>query len=255
MKLTIFTSNHPRHNYLIELLSSSCTELFVIQESKKKINSGSNLFTINKYFENVKKSEIKYFGDNFNFKNKNIYIKKIEANMLSKINLENINNFLKSDLYIVFGSSFIKDDLIEFLIENKAINIHMGISPFYRGSGCNFWAMYDDNPHLVGATIHYISKELDGGDILYHAISNLKNDIYDYPMSTVMSAFESLNYKIKSKKIFKLNTITQDNNKLKRLSKNKDFNEKIVSNFFSKKINLESKSFDLNLFHNPYVYG
>ncbi len=89
MKLTIFTSNHPRHNYLIELLSSSCTELFVIQESKKKINSGSNLFTINKYFENVKKSEIKYFGNNFNFKNKNIYIKKIEANMLSKINLEN----------------------------------------------------------------------------------------------------------------------------------------------------------------------
>lgn len=255
MKLTIFTSNHPRHNYLIELLSRSCTELFVIQESKKKINSGSNSITINKYFENVKKSEMKYFGNKFNFKNKNIYIKKIEANMLNRINLENINNFLKSDLYIIFGCSFIKNDLIEFLIENKAINIHMGISPFYRGSGCNFWAMYDDNPHLVGATIHYISKELDGGDILYHAISNLKSDIYDYPMSTVMSAFESLNSKIKSKNIFKLNTITQDKNKLKRLSKKRDFNEKIVSNFFSKKINPESKNFDLNLFHNPYVYG
>ena len=52
-------------------------------------------------------------------------------------------------------------NLINFLIKKKTINIHMGISPYYRGSDCNFWAMYDNNLHLVGGTVHLISKGLD----------------------------------------------------------------------------------------------
>ena len=72
---------------------------------------------------------------------------------------------LSSDIYIVFGASFIKGWLVDFLIKNKAINIHMGLSPYYRGSSCNFWAMYDNNPNYVGATIHYLSKGLDSGEI------------------------------------------------------------------------------------------
>ena len=47
----------------------------------------------------------------------------------------------------------------------------MGISPYYRGTDCNFWALYDNNSHLVGSTIHYLSKGIDSGPILYHAIS------------------------------------------------------------------------------------
>ena len=33
------------------------------------------------------------------------------------------SEFLNSDFYVVFGSSYIKGQLIEFLIEKKAINI------------------------------------------------------------------------------------------------------------------------------------
>ena len=38
MKITLFTSNKNRHNYLINLLSDVCDELFVVQE-------GSTIFT------------------------------------------------------------------------------------------------------------------------------------------------------------------------------------------------------------------
>ena len=80
-------------------------------------------------------------------------IKQGDLNSLEK----DLNFALKSDLFIVFGSSFIKNEwLINFLIK-KAINIHMGLSPFYKGSSCNFWALYD-NPEHVGATIHYLSR-------------------------------------------------------------------------------------------------
>ena len=54
-----------------------------------------------------------------------------EINKVEKISLV---NFLKSDLYIIFGASYIKGWLAKFLIKKRAINIHMGISPYYRGS-------------------------------------------------------------------------------------------------------------------------
>ena len=39
---------------------------------------------------------------------------------------ESLFEALSSDLYIIFGSSFIKGWLIDYLIEKRAINIHMG---------------------------------------------------------------------------------------------------------------------------------
>ena len=55
---------------------------------------------------------------------------------------------------------------MDFLVKKKTINIHMGVSPYYRGTDCNYWTLVDDNPHLVGATIHMISKGLDSDQIL-----------------------------------------------------------------------------------------
>ena len=81
-----------------------------------------------------------------------------DLNHLKKADLK---DFLESDIYVVFGSSYIKGFLVDFLIKRKAINIHMGLSPYYRGADCNFWALQDDNPHYVGATIHLLSKGLD----------------------------------------------------------------------------------------------
>ena len=83
------------------------------------------------------------------------------------------------------------------MVKQKAINIHAGISPYYRGTDCNFWALYDGNPHLVGSTIHLLSKGLDSGPILYHAMSNIKTSPFEYTMSSVKSAFHSIAEKIK----------------------------------------------------------
>ena len=58
---------------------------------------------------------------------------------LNYLNLNNLKKFLSSDIYIVFGSSYIKGKLVDFLIK-KAINIHMGVSPYW-GCDCNFWAL------------------------------------------------------------------------------------------------------------------
>ena len=93
---------------------------------------------------------------------------------------ENLLSDFKGDIYLVYGSSIYKKTLGRFFSKKKAINIHVGVSPYYRGTDCNFWALYDGNPHLVGSTIHFLSKRLDSGPILYHAMSNNKTNAFDY---------------------------------------------------------------------------
>ena len=70
----------------------------------------------------------------------------------------------------MFGPSYIKGDLIDILVNKNSINIHMGVSPYYRSSSCNFWAMNNKDYEHVGSTIHMLSKGSDSGDMLFHAL-------------------------------------------------------------------------------------
>ena len=171
---------------------------------------------------------------------------------LNQCSKNSLSDFLKSDIYVVFGSSYIKGELVDFLVKQKAINIHAGISPYYRGTDCNFWALYDGNPHLVGSTIHLLSKGLDSGPILYHAMSNIKTSPFEYTMSSVKSAFHSIAEKIKDNSILKIKPIIQDKSKELRYSKKNDFNEEIVKKYFEKDINLNQNKFDNHLLKEPF---
>jgi methionyl-tRNA formyltransferase len=135
-------------------------------------------------------------------------------------------------LIIIFGSSYIKGDLIDKLVGKKAINIHMGISPYYRGSSCNFWALYDKKPELVGATIHYISKGLDSGKVLFHALPKpAKINSFVLGMQAVWATQESLIEKIMNNELFDLKPIQQNKNLEIRYSKNAEFTDEIASNY------------------------
>ena len=261
MKITLFTSNQNRHNYLVNLLSNNCDELFVVQENRTifpGIVSGYYPASeiMKKYFKNVINAQSKIFGNShINSKNKNIHLFPLQSGDLNKCSIDTLSDFLKSDVYVVFGSSYIKGDLVDFLVKNKALNIHMGVSPYYRGTDCNFWALYDDNPHLVGATIHMLSKGLDSGSMLYHAMSNIKTNPFEYTMSTVKAAFHSIAERIKDKSNFEIEPIVQDKSKEVRYSKKIEFNEQVVKNYFTKNIDLNSKQFEKSLLKEPFFFN
>ena len=258
MKITLFTSNENRHNYFINLLSEVSDEFYVIQECVtifEGVNSGHYQIssTIKKYFENVNNAQSKLFGNLYvKNKKKNIKILPMTFGDLNEFSMNSLSDFLKSDVYVVFGSSYIRGELVDFLIKQKAINVHAGVSPYYRGTDCNFWALYDNNPHLVGATIHLLSKGLDSGPILYHAMSNLKTNPFEYTMSTVKSAFHSIAERIKDGSIFTIKPAVQDKIKEVRYSKKSEFTDEVVKEYFGKKIDLNSKKFDNTLLKEPF---
>ena len=89
-------------------------------------------------------------------------------------------------------------------MRNYFINLHLGLSPYYRGSSCNFWALYDQNPAYVGATIHLLSKGLDSGDMLFHCLPRLaKGDTaFDFTMRSVFVAQQGLVEMVKQIKLY-----------------------------------------------------
>ena len=258
MKITLFTSNKNRHNYLINLLAEVSNELYVVQECGtifpgKVPGHYQASPTMKKYFENVNNAQSKLFGNSYvNNNKKNIKIFSMLSGDLNQCSMDLLSDFLKSDVYIVFGSSYIKGELVDFLVKQKAINIHAGVSPYYRGTDCNFWALFDNNPHLVGSTIHLLSKGLDSGSMLYHAMSNLKLNPFEYTMSTVKSAFHSIAERIKDGSIFAIKPLAQDKVKEVKYSKKIEFSEEVVKEYFKKKIDLNSKKFDNSLLKDPF---
>lgn len=251
IKITLFTADQRRHNYLINLLSKIDCNLFVVQEKKKSsknLNIKSKL--IKKYFSKVEIAEKKVFKKTKMINN----IKLFKASRgLNNYNLKDLSQFLKSDLYIVYGSSLIKSKLIKFLIKKKAINIHLGIAPQYRGRDCNFWALYDDKPELVGATIHLISDKVDKGNLLYHAVTKNMQNPYFYSMSAAKSAFKSLKDKIIDRSIFKIKPRKQSKINQIRLTKSDDFNEIIVKKFMNKKFKRKKIKFNKKKYKDLFI--
>lgn len=244
MKITVFTSNQPRHLSLIEQLTEIADECYAIVETKTVIPQQVDGFfnkskVFQQYFSNVIESEKKIFGSlRLSNKIQNLIIQRGDLNYLDRSTLKPA---LDSDIYIIFGSSFIKGWLIDYLISKNAINIHMGISPYYRGSACNFWALYDYNPHLMGATIHMLSKGLDSGEILYHVAPTTKNcsNPFDFSMMSVKSAHESLAKLIFNGELYKYRSVKQNTSLEVRYSKNSDFTEMVAKEFLDRNISID----------------
>ncbi len=242
MKITLFTSNQPRHIALVNRLAKVCKNLFVVMECKTVFPGAVQDFfkkteVMKRYFSHVINAEQRIFGD-LSFIDPGIHVLPIRGGDLSLLDRSALTQALQSDIYIVFGSSYIKGWLIDFLTERKALNIHMGVSPYYRGSSCNFWALYDNRPELVGATIHYLSKGLDSGPMLYHALPMLRECLtpFEYTMRAVISAHISLVRHIEDGDIFGLQAVQQNKSLELRYSKHADFTDDVALEFLNRNL-------------------
>lgn len=70
------------------------------------------------------------------------------------------------DLLICYGSSLIRSELLD-VFSGRFINAHLGLSPYYRGSGTNFWCLVNGEPECFGATFMYIDAGIDTGKIIH----------------------------------------------------------------------------------------
>ena len=76
--------------------------------------------------------------------------------------LEKIN----PDLILVYGTSIIKGEIIS-RFNGRILNVHLGLSPYYRGSGTNYFPFVNNEPEYCGATYMFLDAGIDTGQIIH----------------------------------------------------------------------------------------
>ncbi len=96
---------------------------------------------------------------------------------------------LKPDFLISYNYKFIIKKEVLDLLRNKAINLHISLLPYNKGSNPNIWSFLEDTPK--GVTIHLIDEGLDTGDIVVQ-----KELHVDENRETLKSSYEFLHTEI-----------------------------------------------------------
>ncbi|HWE44861.1 MAG TPA: formyl transferase [Caulobacteraceae bacterium] len=74
---------------------------------------------------------------------------------------------LAPDLICVSGTRMIKAPVFDTRPPRGLLNLHTGISPFYRGGpNCTLWCLSNAEPQFVGATIHELDPGIDSGRLI-----------------------------------------------------------------------------------------
>lgn len=181
MKVIILTGSETRHEFFrkyisndprINVLSTYCEGTERSLENRVKGNEGSTLLE-HLHVQARSQAEIDFFGSSISHmsdKSNPVFIKKGGIND-EKIVSEIIGQ--EPDLLVCYGSSLVKSNLLN-VFEGRFLNVHLGLSPYYRGSGTNVWPLINNEPEMVGATFMYIDAGIDTGKIIHQ----IKADIF-----------------------------------------------------------------------------
>ncbi len=87
----------------------------------------------------------------------------------------NLIKKISPDLIILGGAGIVKYNILR-LPKIGTINSHPGLIPIYRGCTNVEWALYNNGP--VGATCHFVTEEIDWGDIIIQKEMDIKSKTY-----------------------------------------------------------------------------
>jgi len=173
--IVIITSNSIRHNYF-KLLFAANNDINVLKTyvesdsefkltlTKPKLSDLDN--DVAMHFDARSNSEYDFFSDVVNLfedKSNSVFISKGDINKENFVN--DIVN-LRPDLIVTYGCSIIRSKLLTYFNE-QIINVHLGLSPYYFGSGTNFHCLVNNEFQFQGYTFMYLDKGIDTGKIIH----------------------------------------------------------------------------------------
>jgi methionyl-tRNA formyltransferase len=235
MSVTVFTRDSARHIALVNKLATVSNAVHaVIESSPPSVNAPPKSPVMTEYFSRVQQAEDHFFGSGITLDSR-VNTQLIAPGQLNQLTPQQLQAALETDYVVVFGSSYIKGWLADALIAKNAVNLHMGISPQYRGSACNFWALFDNNPQFVGATIHRLAKSLDAGSVIQHVRPEFTGqNLFHFSMQAVATGHDALAALILNNKLQTVIPEPQDQQLEIRYSKNADFSDEVAASFLKR---------------------
>ncbi len=253
----ILTGDHPRHKFLVNSFCKIFKEItWIIQKREQIIPEINKDLSIEFqklekiHFEKRKKAEDEFFINNvdYNIDNSVKEIIKINQEDLFNGKLNIILDSKKIELFISYGCSKIPNKVLD-KISGYKWNVHGGLSPWYRGAITHFWPSYMLEPEYTGMTLHELTSNIDGGNVIHQSISELNPDdgIHQNACRVVRSFSNELptlihhNFK-RNKKINAIKQISTGRIWTKKMWS--PLNLKLIYHFYDDKINkycLENK--------------
>lgn len=188
LKIVVLTTKLPEDIWLINAIADVCQIEGIIFPNGQRYQEYGLMYILKKRLRRVgffalanqallvlyrflfeRRKDKRAFNEIFRSKPSD-YIEKenIDTIEVKDVNSDEVRDFIKSknpQLVVVSGAPLLSQQIIE-VAEGRIINLHPGFSPQYRGRyGC-FWPIYNREPELVGATVHYVDSGIDTGAIL-----------------------------------------------------------------------------------------
>jgi folate-dependent phosphoribosylglycinamide formyltransferase PurN len=119
------------------------------------------------HFDLRKSKEEEYFGGNERIRYEDVpaYVNLHRQHLNSEVACSFIYG-LEPDVVLVYGGPLIKTQLLA-ACPPATINLHAGLSPWYRGAATLFWPLYMQEPEKLGVTLHVINEKVDDGPIIH----------------------------------------------------------------------------------------
>jgi len=237
MKIIILTHNTDRHYYFCNQIIEKTGGVVGVITGAKLVNRGRyekfirKIKNIRYYLKNrfintlflsygkkllkeKKIAEKKFFEgakEHFYNKHKELLLESLTPKYRS-INSDYYISIIKKkkpDIIVVMGTSLIGKEIISSA--KFVINMHTGLSPYYRGGNTNLWPFIEKDFGYFGVTIHLMSLGIDSGNIIFTNRPIISKDD-NYGTINSKSIILGIDLMIKSIKLIennKMNSIAQ----------------------------------------------
>jgi len=196
-RVALLTGDGLRHRFVAQRLAQSTDLIAVISEAKSSIMPQSQLLEsderriVERHFAERDQVEQQMLGDTLKFPDTEM-LRPANGTINSTGTLAWLQA-LNPDFVLLYGSSIIKPPLLDYY-DGRMINIHLGLSPYYRGSGTNFWPLVSREPECIGATIHLAAQDVDAGAILAQVrpAAEITDRAHELGTKTIIAALDLL---------------------------------------------------------------
>ncbi len=164
--VVLLTGNQRRHRWVARRLASDLRLVGVVSEGKfspAEPPPGEDRDVVARHFQERDEAEQRLLGDP-----RPLPLERVLGITHGAVNSPEVFEWVTSrapDFLVLYGTSIVKPPLLA-AFDGRIVNLHLGLSPYYRGSGTNFWALVDGRPECVGATLHLAVEKVDAGPIL-----------------------------------------------------------------------------------------
>lgn len=162
LKALVLTSNALRHSYCMMQVAARFELVGAMSEPKKNYFTQARAQSpaVEAHFANLAAAENEFFSAASTASITPRVVDDLNAPEALEAALR-----LKPDVVCLFGTSILKAPWLEAFPE-RIVNLHLGLSPYYRGAATLFWPFYDHNLACLGTTIHVAIAKVDAGAIL-----------------------------------------------------------------------------------------